>query len=158
MINENPETWPLGEVASSLELTTSEKGHAIAKTKLDVGVYRATFETKDRFGKAVKAIQSITVLDTQAKHLAIRVPQIVSSEKRNIEPGEIFRMIWGTGYDKGRTFIELEHRNKIIKRYWTQPGLTQHLFEMPVEEKQRGGFTVHVTPVSYTHLTLPTKA
>ena len=152
VINENPETWPLGEVASSLDLTTDEKGQAIAKTKLEVGVYRATFETKDRFGKPVKAIQSITVLDTQAKHLAIRVPQIVSSEKWNIEPGEIFRMIWGTGYDNGRTLIELEHRNKIIKRYWTQPGLTQHLFEMPVEEKQRGGFTVHVTQVRENRL------
>ena len=152
VINENPDSWPLGEVASSLELTTDEKGQAIAKTKLEVGVYRATFETKDRFGKPVKAIQSITVLNTQAKHLAIRVPQIVSSEKRKIEPGEIFRMIWGTGYDKGRTFIELEHRNKIIKRYWTPPGLTQHLFEMPVEEKQRGGFTVHVTQVRENRL------
>ena len=151
-INESPETWPLGEVASSLELTTDEKGEAIAKTKLEAGVYRATFETQDRFGKPVKAIQSITVLDTQAKHLTIRVPQLVSSEKRSIEPGEMFRMIWGTGYDKGRTFIELEHRNKIIKRYWTQPGLTQHLFEMPVEEKQRGGFTVHVTQVRENRL------
>ena len=30
--------------------------------------------------------------------------------------------LWGTGYDTGRAFVEIEHRDKMIQRFWTEPG------------------------------------
>ena len=34
-------------------------------------------------------------------------------------PGEEFMALWGTGYDAGRAFIEIEHRHQMIQRFWT---------------------------------------
>ncbi|MEC8989529.1 MAG: MG2 domain-containing protein, partial [Verrucomicrobiota bacterium] len=143
----NPETWPLGQAISTHDVETDTKGQAKVEAKLTVGVYRAVFETTDRLGKPVKAILPLRVVDPTAEHLTIRLPQIVMSKKQSLEPGETLRLFWGTGYEIGRTFIEVEHRHKIIQRFWTKPALTQRLLEVPVTEEMRGGFTVHVTQV-----------
>jgi hypothetical protein len=55
--------------------------------------------------------------------------------------------LWGTGYEVGRAFIEIEHRHKMLERYWTKPGQTQQQIKVAVTEAMRGGFTVHVTQV-----------
>src|ERR1043166_4174335 len=55
--------------------------------------------------------------------------------------------LWGTGYDEGRAFVEIEHRHKMIERYWTRPGQTQQQIKLAVTEAMRGGFTLHVTQV-----------
>ena len=143
----NPETWPLGQAVSTHEVETDAKGLAKVGAKLPVGVYRAVFETTDRLGKPVKAIHSLQILDPAAKRLAIRLPQLVIAEQNSLEPGGTFRLLWGTGYDTGRAFVEVEHRHKITQRFWTAPGRTQRLLEVPVTEAMRGGFTVHVTQV-----------
>ena len=95
----NTETWPLGQAVSTQYIETDEKGQAKALAKLDVGVYRAIFETQDRLGKRVKAIHTLTVLDPLAKRLSIRLPQIAAGEKHSVEPGETYRLVWGTGYN-----------------------------------------------------------
>jgi uncharacterized protein YfaS (alpha-2-macroglobulin family) len=143
----NPETWPLGQAVSTHDVETDAKGKAKVEAKLPVGVYRAVFETTDRLGKTVKAIHSLQVLDPAAKRLAIRLPQLVAAEQNSLEPGETFRLLWGTGYDTGRAFVEVEHRHKITQRFWTAPGRTQRLLEVPVTGEMRGGFSVHVTQV-----------
>jgi len=143
----NPETWPLGQAVSTHDVETDAKGLAKVEAKLPVGVYRAVFETTDRLGKTVKAIHSLQVLDPAAKRLAIRLPQLVAVEQNSLEPGETFRLLWGTGYDAGRACIEVEHRHKITQRFWTAPGRTQRLLEVPVTGEMRGGFSVHVTQV-----------
>ncbi|MEC8974116.1 MAG: hypothetical protein VX509_09340, partial [Verrucomicrobiota bacterium] len=143
----NPETWPLGQAVSTHAVETDADGLAKVEAELPVGAYRAVFETADRLGKKVKAIHSLEVLDPAAERLAIRLPQRVITEQNSLEPGETFRLFWGTGYDAGRACIEVEHRHKITQRFWTAPGRTQRLLEMPVTEAMRGGFTVHVTQV-----------
>ncbi|HYT22743.1 MAG TPA: alpha-2-macroglobulin family protein, partial [Candidatus Polarisedimenticolia bacterium] len=55
--------------------------------------------------------------------------------------------MWGTGYDEGRAFIEIEHRRQMLERYWTKPGQTQQQIKVAVTEAIRGGFTVHVTQI-----------
>ncbi|MDP6947077.1 MAG: S1 RNA-binding domain-containing protein, partial [Myxococcota bacterium] len=39
---------------------------------------------------------------------AIRLPQLVIAEQNSLEPGGTFRLLWGTGYDTGRAFVEVE--------------------------------------------------
>ena len=74
----DPNTWPLGEVAAEEKVETGAEGTAKAEFDLPVGAYRAILETRDRFGKAVQAQLPLTVLDPDAKKLAIKVPQIVN--------------------------------------------------------------------------------
>jgi hypothetical protein len=143
----NPQAWPLGEVVFERGLTTDAKGEARAQATLTVGMYRATFETQDRFGKKVTGMAQVRVLDPGATKLAIKVPQVFDAPRWSLEPGTDFMALWGTGYDEGRAFIEIEHRHRMIERYWTKPGQTQQQIKRAIDESMRGGFTVHITQV-----------
>ena len=55
--------------------------------------------------------------------------------------------LWGTGYEKARAYIEIEHRHKIIKSFWTERGATQQPVKLAITEAMRGGCTLRVTMV-----------
>ncbi len=143
----NPDTWEMGAVVARLEFRTDEKGKAKLSSPLQPGVYRAMLETKDRFGRAVTARQTLRVLDPNAAHLPIRIANVLAAPKWSLEPGETFTALWGTGYERGRAFVELECDGKPLKSYWTEPDRTQALISEPVTEAMRGGLTLRVTYV-----------
>jgi len=115
--------------------------------KLTAGAYRAVFETQDRFGKKVTGFAPLQVLNPNADKLALKVPDLIAAPKWSLEPGEEFMAVWGTGYDQGRAFIEIEHRNNMLKRFWTDPKVTQVQIRQALNEAMRGGFTLHVTRI-----------
>ena len=143
----DPRTWELGDVVSTLPFATDDKGTQELKLKLDDGAFRAVLETKDQFGKDVTARQNLTVLDPAAKKLAMKVPHIIAAPTWTLEPGKPFTAVWGTGYDAGRAFVEVEHRGKVIQSFWTEAGRTQVEVKQAVTEAMRGGFTFRVTYV-----------
>jgi uncharacterized protein YfaS (alpha-2-macroglobulin family) len=143
----NPNAWPLAEAVFERGLTTDAKGQAKAEVKLGVGVYRAVFETQDRFGKKVTGQAQVRVVDPAATKLAIKVPQLFDAPAWSLEPGKEFMALWGTGYDEGRAFVEIEHRHKMIERYWTKGGQTQQQIKRAIDESMRGGFTLHITQI-----------
>ncbi len=143
----NPNSWELGEVVAEEGITTDAQGNATRSFPLKPGAYRAVLETQDRFGKKVTAILPLQVLDPDAKKFPIKIPSFVGMPKWVLEPGEEFTALWGTGYEKGRAFIEIEHRRKLIQAFWTEPGATQQTVKQAVTEAMRGGFTVRITHV-----------
>jgi uncharacterized protein YfaS (alpha-2-macroglobulin family) len=143
----NPTSWPPGEVVFERGLTTDQKGKATAQTTLAVGMYRAIFETQDRFAKKVTGMAQIRVVDSAATKLAIKIPHLLDSPDWSVEPGEEFMALWGTGYDEGRAFVEIEHRHNLVERYWTKKGQTQQQIKRAINESMRGGFTLHITQV-----------
>jgi hypothetical protein len=153
----NPNSWELGEVAVSQALKTDKEGNAKYKFQLGVGAYRVLLETKDRYGKTVTADLPLQVLDPAAKKLSIKVPNVVASPAWTVEPGQEFQVVWGSGYDKARAFIEVEHRNKVLKGFWTDPAHTQVSLKQAITEAMRGGFTVRVTMVRENRAYLETR-
>lgn len=151
----DPNQWPLGEVVQRDEFKTDEKGKATLEVKLAAGEYRAVLESKDRNDRPITALLPIRVIDPEAKAFPIRVPHHLSAETWSLEPGQSLESLWGTGYETGRAFVEVEHRGKIVKRFWTEAGRTQQSITVPVTEKERGGFTLHVTQIreNRAHLT-----
>lgn len=139
--------WPLGEVVQRDEFATDETGQAKLEVKLAAGEYRAVLQTKDRAGREVGALLPIRVVDPEAVVFPVRVAHHLAAESWTLEPGEALQALWGTGYESGRAFVEVEHRGKIVKRYWTEPGRTQQLISVPTTEAERGGFTLHVTQI-----------
>ena len=104
-------------------LTTDAAGKADAtRPSLAGGAYRAKFETQDRFGKKVVAWLPLMVLEPEAKTLPIKIPNLVAAPKWTLEPGEEFMALWGTGYEQGRAFMEIEHRNKIAQELLDRAG------------------------------------
>jgi hypothetical protein len=143
----NPNSWDLGKMVMEKGLTTSDAGTFVLTAKLNPGLYRAVLVTEDRFENEVTALLPIRVVDTRAKHCALKIPSMVVAPKWSLEPGESFTALWGTGYESGRAFIEIEHRGKMLRSFWSDPERTQEVIEQVVTEDMRGGFTLHVTQV-----------
>lgn len=143
----DPNHWPLGGVVQREPFQSDEKGEAALEFPLAAGEYRAVLETTDRAGRAVTALLPLRVLDPAAEAFPIRLANHLSAQDWSLEPGDSLTALWGTGYEKGRAFVEVEHRGKIVKRYWTAPGRTQQGITVPVTEAERGGFTLHVTQI-----------
>ncbi|MGO9111356.1 MAG: alpha-2-macroglobulin family protein [Thermoguttaceae bacterium] len=143
----NPNTWELGELVAAQGLTTDATGHTTWSTKLDAGAYRAKFETQDRFGKKIVALLPMNVLAPEAKTFPIKIPNLVAGPKWSLKPGDEFMALWGSGYDRARAFVEVEHRGKLLQSFWTEPGATQQPVKQAVTEAMRGGFTLRVTMV-----------
>ena len=143
----NPNSWDLGDLAGEEKFETGASGTLKKSFKLAGGPYRAILETKDRFGKPVTALLPIQVLQPEGKKLPIRIAEVVAAPKWTLEPGEEFQALWGTGYDQGRAFIEIEHRRRIVQAFWTPAGVTQQLVEQALTEAYRGGFMFRVTMV-----------
>ncbi|MCU0857101.1 MAG: MG2 domain-containing protein [Pontiellaceae bacterium] len=143
----NPNSWELREVVSEKSFNSDAGGNAKFDAPLKAGIYRAMLETKDTFGKPVTARVNIQVVDTQAKQYTVKVPHYFSAPKWSLEPGESFFALWGTGYEKGRAFVELECRGKVLRSFWTAGDATQQAIEQAVNENMRGGFTVRITYV-----------
>ena len=143
----DPNNWPLGNVQVEHGFTTDTNGAATLSFTLAAGAYRVMLDTQDRFGKRVTGRLPLQVLQPDAPALAIKVPNLVAAPAWESQPGEVFTAVWGTGYEKGRAFIEIEQRDKFIQRYWTATGHTQQQIQLAVTEALRGGFTLHVTQV-----------
>ena len=143
----DPNSWPLGEVVAEQRVATDAEGRATASFSLPVGAYRGLFETQDRFGKRVTAQMPLKVLEPDAKRYAIAVPSNLMSPSWTVEPGGEFQAVWGTGYETGRAFIEVEQRGKLLQSFWTEPGRTQVSIRQAVDQTLRGGFTIRATMV-----------
>ena len=143
----NTSSWEQGEVVATEEFTTDGEGNKELSFTLKEGAYRAVLETRDRFGKEVKALLPILVLNPKAKRFGVKIPNHVAAPTWRVEPGDSFNAFWGTGYRKGRAFVEIVHRNKVLQSYWTDGKKTQAKIEQKVSEAMRGGFTLRVTYV-----------
>ena len=143
----NPNNWPLGKVVAEQGFTTGTNGVGKLSFKLAAGAYRAVLETQDRFGKKVTGKLPLQVLQPEAAKLAIKIPHLLAAPDWELQPGQEFMALWGTGYEMGRAFIEIEQRHHMLQRYWTKAGTTQQQIKLAVTEAMRGGFFVHVTYV-----------
>ncbi|MEN6337859.1 MAG: MG2 domain-containing protein, partial [Phycisphaerales bacterium] len=143
----NPLTWELAELIREQDFSTGADGSATVSVALGAGVYRAMLATQDRFGKAVTAQQTITVVDPQATRFALRIANHFAAPRWSVEPGETFVALWGTGYDAGRAYVELECRGEVLQAWWTDSARTQEVISQEVTESMRGGFTLRTTYV-----------
>ncbi len=144
--------WPTGKLIREESFHTDASGKATTAGTLSVGVYRAELRTTDRFGKTVTARKTLRVIDPDATHLAVKVPDAFLGRAWTVQPGELFTAVWGTGYETGHAFIEIICANRILKSYWTRPDRTQEMIEQKVDEEMRGGFVVRVLSVAENRL------
>jgi hypothetical protein len=154
----NPNSWDLGAIAAERAFKTDGAGKAAPEFKLEPGFYRALLETQDAFGKKITAQVPFNVLNLDGQPLAVRVPCLVVAPHWELQPGAEFVALWGTGYEQGRAFIEIEHRHKMLQAFWTEPGVAQQQVKQAVTEALRGGFTLHVTMVRENRAYLTAKS
>lgn len=143
----NPENWPLGAVVAETGFTTDTNGARRVSFNLPAGAYRAVVESRDRFGREVRGQLTFRVLDPENRTLRLKIPHLVTAPAWQVQPGDTFSALWGTGYETGRALVEIEHRKQIRQRFWTEPGQTQRTIRLDISEEMRGGVTLRVTQV-----------
>jgi hypothetical protein len=149
--------WPLGDEVLTLDFDTQDAGWQDIDVDLNRGLYRCIAESQDRFGKPIKAELNVRVLDKAAEQLGLKVPFVFGVPRNQVEPGSTWQGLWGSGYEGARAYVEIEHRGKTLKKYWTPVGVSQLVIEQPIEEVHRGGLTVHVTMVRENRLYTETR-
>jgi len=143
----NPDTWELADLVNELVFQTDAQGAAAIPLVLNAGIYRAILQTQDRFGKSVSAQHTIHVLDLEDSCFKTRLANHLAAPQWSLEPGASFVALWGTGYDTGQAYVELECRGQVSRAWWTERDRTQELITEEVTEEMRGGFTLRVTYV-----------
>ncbi|MDQ8181929.1 alpha-2-macroglobulin family protein [Pelagicoccus sp. SDUM812005] len=150
----NPSSWEKGQRLSSHRFRTGPDGQAKLSLSLPAGPYRLELATKDRFGQDVTALSTLTVVDPDAEHFSIKLPQFLEAPTYTCEPGQTFSALWGTGYSEGQAYIEILSQGRSLQSYWSETGHSQALIEFPITEAHRGGITLRTTFVrenrSYT--------
>lgn len=139
------DVWPEGDVRVEEAITTGDAGTASVSPLLPAGAWKAVFETVDSNGQTVRAEKAFLVIDTEAKKFETRIPNYLQGKSWSMQPGEEFLAVWGTGYQTGRAFVELEHRGEVFKSWWTPAGETQHQIRVPIDESHRGGLQMRIT-------------
>lgn len=143
----DPRNWPLAEVILERTFTTATNGEAKIELSLPVGAFQALVEVQDPGGKKVTGKLPLQVVDPADTSLEIKAPHLVAAPSWSVQPGETFSALWGTGYESGRAFVEIQHRGSFLRRLWTAPGRTQQQIQLAITEAMRGGFVLHVTQV-----------
>lgn len=143
----DPYQWSVGPRVHQASVRADKSGRGEAQLQLPAGFYRFQLESPDRSGNMAKTVLSLQVIDRSANRYSGPLPFYLEAPRWTIRPGESVQAVWGTGYEVGRAFIEIESQNKIISRYWTPPDRTQFQIEVPAEEANRGGITLRVTQV-----------
>ncbi len=138
----DPNSWELGELVQKNDFATNDKGLAESEFKLEAGEYRAILETTDSTGKKVSALLPLRVIDLAAAKFPIKVAHYLSAKSWTVKPGDEFIALWGTGYDVGQFYYELEHRGKIIRNGWSDGTKTQELVRLAITEEHRGGLAL----------------
>ncbi|MEQ1827108.1 MAG: MG2 domain-containing protein, partial [Pirellula sp.] len=143
----DPRTWELGEAVVTKPFETNAEGKAELSSRIGIGHFRIVVETQDRFGKPVTAMHNLQVIDPKATKLGLKIADLLAAPKWTLEPGESLQAVWGSGYETARAYVEIEHRDKILKSFWTKPGTTQIQIEQAINESMRGGITIRTTMI-----------
>ena len=137
--------WPAEKEVASIAFDTGSKNPFPVNIRLDAGLYRAEATAKDTRGEPIKAIQSIMVSPSAEKtRFPINIPFYARPLSYSSRPGDVFEMLWGTGYDEGRAFVEIVSDTGVLQSFWTNEGSTQQIIKQNVTEDMRGGFIVTV--------------
>ena len=138
----NPNNWPLGKVVA--------ENAASPRTR----TARRSCRSRWRRGRIGRCWRRRIVLARQVTgKLPLQVLQAGRREAgdqdsaicwpRRIGRRSRARNSWRCGArvtTTGRAFVEIEQRQQIIQRYWTEPGRTQQQIKLAVTEAMRGGF------------------
>ncbi len=136
--------WEEDKVVFEQSFNTSIEGNFACEVKLPEGAYRIKAQTRDRYNNQVNAISHVIIASYSSDKFSIRVPFFFKVTSGNLQPGDTFKAFWATGYGKGPAYIEIEHRQKLLKAFWTDIDAERVNISLPITEEHRGGFNVRI--------------
>jgi uncharacterized protein YfaS (alpha-2-macroglobulin family) len=145
--NSNWRTWAAGAAVTSKQFKSDGKPSEVSFT-CEPGVYKVIAITTDSRGVEVRSEFPVLVIDKGSRQFPAAIPSYFQADSNTVRVGDSFAATWGSGYETSRAFVEIEHRGRLVKRFWTDSKSTEQRINWAVTEEFRGGFTVHVTQIS----------
>lgn len=131
--------------------TGKEKALDLKKLKTaPQGKYLMEITSKDKYGTEVKSIKYFTLFSPKDKGVPITTSNWFTMLKDKAEPGEKVSFLIGSSYENVKVLYEIEEhgesnsRNTITSTKWLEISNEQKLITIPVEEKHRGNFIIHL--------------
>src|SRR5262249_51542675 len=135
--------WPDGPEVARGELTHDAKGEAgIALRGLPAGAYRIRYRTTDEFGAEFEAPREIVVA---AARTPLALPGILLAEDNSVEVGKTARIFVDSGLSDQPILFEIDRDARRVEGRRLLSGKSPEVIEIPITEKDRGGFAVKIT-------------
>ena len=132
--------WEDGPEVASGELTHDEKGEAqIALRGLPAGAYRIRYRTTDEFGAEFETPREIVVA---AARTPLSLPAILLAEDSSVEVGKTARLFVDSGLADQPILFEIDRDGRRIEGRRLSSGKSSEVIEIPIVERDRGGFAV----------------
>ncbi len=111
---------------------------------LEPGQYVAELKTKDIYGEPVEWKKYFVVFSPNTKQICTPSPDWFILLKNKVEPGDTASFLIGTKNKDVKVLYEIEFKDKIIQKQWLDLSDEQRKINIPVIEKYRGNFTIHL--------------
>jgi len=109
----------------------------------EAGVYK--IEVKE--GDKVLFEDFVNIHNFKAEQFTLASLLYTSLNKESFEPGDQLELKIGTGLNSLRVLYELEKDREIVERKWITLNQNAKDIYVPVTEKDRGGFVVHLSTI-----------
>jgi len=131
-------TWKEGAEISHGKLTHDDKGKAELKlSALRSGAYRLHYQTRDAFGADYSNSRDFVVAD---KKTSLALPALLEVERNSVKVGQTARIVALSGLSDQLLILDLYRDGKRFERRQLEAGKDSTLIEIPITEKDRGGF------------------
>ena len=143
--NENKiSNWSKRKILIQKDIQSNED---FALPEMQTGAYYLKAVSLDKTGDTVKFEKYFTIFSAEDNELPY--PEAISFFPLNetMEVGETAKFVLGSSFEKLTTFWEVEVNGEIVEKKKIILNSEQKLMEIPVKEKHRGGFSVHLSLV-----------
>ncbi len=138
-------TWKDGTEKGRGTVACNEKGEGrVTLPALAPGAYRLAYETKDDFGAPCTASKEFVVA---AARTPLALPALLLVQRGSVPVGGMARFFVHSGLAGQPLLFELYRDGRLLERRRLETGRSDALIEIPVAEKDRGGFGARLTLV-----------
>ncbi|MBM4394906.1 MAG: hypothetical protein FJ087_04370 [Deltaproteobacteria bacterium] len=138
-------SWPDGAERASGDLAHDAKGVAkAALPALEPGPWRLRYETVDAFGAKYETAVEFVVAGRRAE---VSLPALLRVEQSSVKVGGTARVLVTSGLADQPLELSIWREGRLVERRAIEAGRDAAVVEIPVGEKDRGGFGVSLLAV-----------
>jgi uncharacterized protein YfaS (alpha-2-macroglobulin family) len=135
--------WKDGAGVAHGDAVHDAKGEAaIEVSSLPAGAYRLRYTTVDEFGAVFEMPHEFVV---GGKKTDLAVPAYLGLENTSVRVGGTARLLVASGLSDQVLFFDVYSAGRRVERRELKSGQSASLIEIPVAEKDRGGFSVKLS-------------
>ncbi len=148
--------WKGGAEVAFGEVNHDAAGVArIPIANLSPGAYRLLYRTRDEFGAEFEAPRELVVAGDRTP---LALPALLRAEASSVPVGGTARLLATSGLPGQPLYFEIDRDGSPVERRTLVGGGSGALIEIPIREKDRGGFGVKLTMVRDHQLVVQTQS